>query len=47
MFCDANAFNQPIGNWDVSKVSDMSYMFCSAKAFNQPIGNWDVSNVLI
>ena len=38
-------FNQPIGNWDVSNVTDMSGMFENAEAFNQPIGNWDVSNV--
>ena len=45
MFLGAKAFNQPIGNWDVSKVTDMSKMFAGAKAFNQPIGDWDVSNV--
>jgi surface protein len=45
MFDNAREFNQPIGNWDVSKVTDMSLMFENAKAFNQPIGNWDVSNV--
>ena len=45
MFWNAEAFNQPIGNWDVSKVTDMSFMFSSATVFNQPIGNWDVSNV--
>jgi len=45
MFYDAQAFNQPIGNWTVSNVTTMEYMFHSAKAFNQPIGNWDVSNV--
>ena len=38
-------FNQDIGNWDVSNVTDMSGMFDSAQYFNQPIGNWDVSNV--
>jgi surface protein len=38
-------FNQPIGNWDVSKVTDMSYMFNGSTSFNQSIGNWDVSKV--
>ena len=38
-------FNQDIGNWDVSNVTDMSYMFSGAQEFNQDIGNWDVSNV--
>jgi len=28
-----------IGDWDVSKVTDMKYMFYSAKEFNQPIGD--------
>jgi len=39
------AFNQPIGNWDVSNVTNMSGMFFFATSFNQPIGNWDVSKV--
>ena len=39
------AFNQPIGSWDVSKVTDMSEMFRSNFAFNQDIGGWDVSSV--
>ena len=38
-------FNQDIGNWDGSKVTDMNYMFFGANAFNQNIGNWDVSSV--
>ena len=45
MFTDAEFFNQPIGNWDVSNVTTMRYMFFQATSFNQPIGDWDVSNV--
>ena len=43
--CSALAFNQPIGDWDVSSVTIMEYMFDHASAFNQPIGDWDVSAV--
>ena len=42
---DAKAFNQAIGSWNVSNVTDMSEMFNGATSFNQYIGNWDVSNV--
>ena len=45
MFRETSAFNQPIGQWDVSKVTNMQYMFYSASVFNQPIGQWDVSKV--
>jgi len=38
-----NTFNN-IEKWDVSHVTDMSYLF-SASAFNQDISNWDVGNV--
>ena len=49
----APGFNQPISSWDVSNVTDMSYMFYSTSLtfaapisnFNQPIGSWNVSNV--
>ena len=45
MFKEAKAFNQPIGNWDVSNVTDMQSMFYYAPLFNKDIGNWNVSNV--
>ena len=41
----AKSFNQPIGEWNTSKVTDMSHMFGGASSFNQPIGDWDTSNV--
>jgi surface protein len=47
-------FNQPIGSWDTSKTTSMSFMFASTltqgnltyqSIFNQPLGNWDTSKV--
>ena len=35
--CTRHAFNQPIGAWNTSSVTDMSYMFSGATAFNQPL----------
>jgi|GEM_PF-4452116 len=31
----ANTFNQPIGEWDTGKVTEMSLMFLDATAFEQ------------
>ena len=45
MFADAYAFNQPLNNWDTSKVTNMENMFYRAEAFNQPLNNWDTSKV--
>ncbi len=45
MFYRASTFNQNIGNWNVSEVTDMEHMFCYTDDFNQPIGNWNVGEV--
>jgi surface protein len=45
MFFQATSFDQPLGAWNVSKVTIMSLMFYGATKFNQPIGAWNVSDV--
>jgi hypothetical protein len=35
---------QNIKNWDVSNVTNMSYLFYHNKDFNEDIRDWDVSN---
>ena len=43
----ATSFNQPLNDWNVSKVTDMIGMFCGAISFNQPLNKWNVSNVIL
>ncbi|HJM48056.1 MAG TPA: BspA family leucine-rich repeat surface protein [Candidatus Marinimicrobia bacterium] len=38
-------FNDDISNWDVSNVTNMSYLFSGATSFNQDLSSWDVSSV--
>ena len=44
MFYDAKRFNQPLGSWNVSRVTNMSQMFPYA-AFDQNISNWNIASV--
>jgi surface protein len=41
----ATRFNQPIGNWNTSAVTDMANMFSSNIYFNQNLSNWNVEKV--
>ena len=44
-FDRASAFNQAVGEWDVSGVTSLRGTFWRASAFNQPVTAWDVSSV--
>ncbi|WP_241209918.1 BspA family leucine-rich repeat surface protein, partial [Vibrio caribbeanicus] len=45
MFEGASAFNQDIGGWNTTNVSDMHGIFKQATSFDQDISQWDTSNV--
>ena len=45
MFCKALVFNQNIGQWDISNVTNMESTVQQGRAFNQNIGSWDTSSI--
>ena len=46
LFRSRDTFNEDIGSWDVSSVTDMGFLFYDAAAFNQDISAWDMSSVI-
>jgi len=41
----ATATYGPIADWDVSAITDMSYLFNRLTSFNAGISGWDTSSV--
>ena len=44
-YCSSLGDAGSMNSWDVSSVTDMTYMFSGAASFNQSISNWNVSGV--
>jgi surface protein len=46
LFKNCTSFNQPLENWNVSRVGFMTTMFEGCVAFNQDLSRWNVSRVI-
>jgi hypothetical protein len=42
-FIDTFSYSENISDWDVSQVTDFSFLFSSKATFNDDIGDWDVA----
>jgi hypothetical protein len=45
MFAGADSLNSRLDHWNMSAVTDTSYMFYKASSFNQALNNWNMSAV--
>jgi len=45
MFALSFKFNQDISVWDISNVTDISYMWDYTDKFNQNLSSWNTSNI--
>ncbi len=43
--CDARVFNQPVGDWDASKVTETRGLFEGVGSFDQDPTRWDMRSV--
>ena len=44
VFWEADSFNQDIGGWDVTQVTDFTNLFYLAVRFNRPLDTWIINN---
>lgn len=46
MFNGCEEFNRPLNNWEVSSVTNITYMFSGCSKFDQPLDKWNVGSVV-
>jgi len=45
VFSDAYNFNQPLNNWNTSKVTTFANILYNADSFNQNLASWNLSGI--